>query len=86
MVRSGGSQQVVSGAACVPVRVAVDTSRMGLGCEPGLGYVRQRFRRSVRGGGQSRMGEGELVSVGEGRGHRDLDAAHANPHQCADLE
>jgi hypothetical protein len=53
MVRSGGSQQVVSGAACVPVRVAVDTSRMGLGCEPGLGYVRQRFRRSVRGGGQS---------------------------------
>ena len=66
MVRIGGSHQVVSGAACVPVRAAVDTSRMGVGCEPGMGYVRQRFRYSVRGGDQSRMGDGELVSIGEG--------------------
>jgi hypothetical protein len=70
-----------SGAACVPVRVTVGTSRMGRGCEPGLGDVRQRFPRSVRGGGQSRVGEGELVSVGEGRGHGDLNAAHVDPHQ-----
>jgi hypothetical protein len=54
---------------------------MGRGCEPGLGDVRQRFPRSVRGGGQSRVGEGELVSVGEGRGHGDLNAAHVDPHQ-----
>jgi len=41
----------------------------GGGCEPGMGYVRQRFRYSVRGDGQSRMGDGELVLIGEGRGH-----------------
>jgi hypothetical protein len=32
------------------------------------------------------MGDGELVVVGAGRGHRDLDAAHADPHQRAHLE
>jgi len=37
-------------------------------------------------GGQAQMGEGELVLVGTGGGHRDLDAADADPHQRANLE
>ena len=41
---------------------------------------------SVCRGGQAQMGEGELVLVGTGRGHRDLDAADADPHQRANLE
>lgn len=32
------------------------------------------------------MGEGELVVKRAGGGHRDLDAADADPHQRADLE
>jgi hypothetical protein len=32
------------------------------------------------------MSENKLVLVRAGRGHRDLDAAHADPHQHADLE
>ena len=32
------------------------------------------------------MGEGELVLVGTGGGHRDLDATDADPHQRANLE
>ena len=32
------------------------------------------------------MGKGELVLVGTGGGHRDLDAGDADPHQRADLE
>src|SRR5215471_21841554 len=32
------------------------------------------------------MGEGELVLVGTGGGHRDLDAADADPNQRADLD
>jgi Bacterial protein of unknown function (DUF899) len=39
-----------------------------------------------RGGGQSRMGEGELVLVRMRRGHGHFDAADADPDQRADLE
>jgi len=41
---------------------------------------------SVCRGGQAQMSEGELVLVGTGGGHRDLDAADADPHQRANLE
>ena len=36
--------------------------------------------------GQAVVGQGELGAAGEGRGHRDLDAAHADPDEGADLE
>ena len=41
---------------------------------------------SVCRGGQAQMGEAELVLVWTGGGHRDLDAADADPHQRANLE
>ena len=50
------------------------------------GVCRDVGSGSARGGGQAQMGEGELVLVGTGRGHRDLGAADADPHQRANLE
>jgi hypothetical protein len=42
------------------------------------GVCRDVGSGSARGGGQAQMGEGELVLVGTGGGHRDLDAADAD--------
>src|SRR4051794_7256771 len=35
---------------------------------------------------QQGMRQGKLMLIGTGRGHGDVDPAHADPHQRADLE
>jgi uncharacterized protein YjlB len=39
-----------------------------------------------RRGDQLAVGDGEVVLIGEGLGHREFDAPHAGGHQRADLE
>ena len=51
-----------------------------------LGDYRGAVSGSARRGGKAQMGEGELVLLGAGRSHCDLDSAHADPHQRADLQ
>ena len=41
---------------------------------------------SARGGGERGVGRLVLGLIGEGRGHGELDAAHAGAHQRPDLQ
>src|SRR6516162_5655718 len=66
---------------------ATCASRGGRNAGPRTGVIYHGAASgSVCRGGQAQMGEGELVLVGTGGGHRDLDAADADPHQRANLE
>src|SRR6476469_1760164 len=79
----GGSE----GEHAQPARVSAGAVMPGLAWGQRVGYVGFGCSGwSARGCGQPQMGEGELVLIGAGRGHRELDAAHADPDEGADLQ